>query len=214
MSHTLLMRFAAPMQSWGTRSRFDERDTELEPSKSGVIGLVCAALGVDREEETAVLELAAMPMGVRVDREGVLRRDYHTIRAHGKGVQDTAVSNRYYLADAVFLVGLESPNRAQLEGIQAALKNPVWPLSFGRKSFVPSQPVWLEDGLKQSGLEEALRTYPPLTLTKPTRIVLEADRGSLRMDNPISSFAKRRYGARFVESKTWEEFRVPEQARP
>ncbi|MCL6527703.1 MAG: type I-E CRISPR-associated protein Cas5/CasD [Thermaceae bacterium] len=214
MSHTLLMRFAAPMQSWGTKSRFDERDTELEPSKSGVIGLVCAALGVDREEEAPVLELAAMPMGVRVDREGILRRDYHTaqevIRADGKGVQDTAVSNRYYLADAVFLVGLESPNRAQLEDIQAALKNPVWPLSFGRKSFVPSQPVWLEDGLRESDLEKALWTYPHLTSAKPTRIVLEANRGSLRMDNPISSFAKRRFGARFVESKTWEEFYAPE----
>jgi CRISPR system Cascade subunit CasD len=206
------MRFAAPMQSWGTKSRFDERDTELEPSKSGVIGLVCAALGVDREEEGPVLELAAMPMGVRVDREGVLRRDYHTaqevIRADGKGVQDTAVSIRYYLADAVFLVGLEGSEKARLEAIQAALKNPVWPLSFGRKAFVPSTPVWLEDGLRESGLEEALLKYPPLTSEKPVRVILEAKRGSLRMDNPISSFAQRRFGARFVESKPLEEARV------
>jgi CRISPR system Cascade subunit CasD len=202
------------MQSWGTKSRFDERDTELEPSKSGVIGLICAALGVDREEEAPVLELAAMPMGVRVDREGILRRDYHTaqevIRADGKGVQDTAVSNRYYLADAVFLVGLESSDRARLEAIQAALKNPVWPLSLGRKSFVPSQPVWLEDSLRESGLEEALYAYPALTAGKPARLILEAERGSLRMDNPISSFARRRFGARFVESRPWEESRVPQ----
>lgn len=214
MRYTLLMRFAAPMQSWGTKSRFDERDTELEPSKSGVIGLICAALGVDREEERPVLELAALPMGVRVDREGVLRRDYHTaqkvIRADGKGIQDTAESNRYYLADAVFLVGLESPDRPRLEAIQAALKNPVWPLSLGRKSFVPSQPVWLEDGLRASGLEEALLSYPPLTDAKPVRLILEARRGSLRMDNPISSFARRRFGARFVESRPWEEPRVPQ----
>lgn len=215
MAYTLLMRFAAPMQSWGTKSRFDERDTELEPSKSGVIGLLCAALGVDRDEEEPVLELAALPMGVRVDREGVLRRDYHTaqevIRADGKGVQDTAVSQRYYLADAVFLVGLESADREQLEQIQAALKNPHWPLSFGRKSFVPSKPVWLEDGLREAGLEAALASYPPLTNEQPSRLILEAARGSLRMDNPISSFAQRRFGARFVESKPWEEPHVLEQ---
>ena len=143
MSYTLLMQFAAPMQSWGTKSRFDERDTELEPSKSGVIGLICAALGVPRDEEKDVLELAAMPMGVRVDREGILRCDYHTaqeiIRADGKGKQETAVSRRYYLADAVFLVGLQSSDRTYLERIQVALQNPYWTLSFGRKSFVPSK---------------------------------------------------------------------------
>lgn len=214
MKYTLLMRLAGPMQSWGTKSRFDERDTELEPSKSGVIGLLCAALGVDREEEGPVLELSAMPMGVRVDREGVLRRDYHTaqevIRADGKGVQDTAVSNRYYLADAVFLVGLEGSDRSKLETLQDALRNPAWPLSLGRKSFVPSQPVWLEDGLREAGLEEALRTYRLLTSAKPTRLILEAKRGSLRMDVPLSSFARRRFGARFVESKPWEEESVPQ----
>jgi CRISPR system Cascade subunit CasD len=36
----LLLRLAGPMQAWGTQSRFVNRDTELEPSKSGVIGLL------------------------------------------------------------------------------------------------------------------------------------------------------------------------------
>ena len=55
---TLLMRLAGPMQSWGTQSQFRERDTGLEPSKSGVIGLLCAALGRPREESVA--DLAAL----------------------------------------------------------------------------------------------------------------------------------------------------------
>lgn len=214
MPYTLLMRFAGPMQSWGTKSRFDERDTELEPSKSGVLGLICAALGIDRNDWEFLEPLTELHLGVRVDREGVLRRDYHTaqavIRADGKGVQNTAVSQRYYLADAVFLVGLESEDRALLEQIQAALKNPRWPLSFGRKSFVPSKPIWLEDGLLEAALEPALTHYPPLTGEQPSRLILEAARGSLRMDNPISSFAERRFGARFVESKPWEAAHVLE----
>ena len=49
MTATLLLRLQGPMQSWGTTSRFDERDTQLEPSKSGVLGLVCAAIGRDRQ---------------------------------------------------------------------------------------------------------------------------------------------------------------------
>jgi CRISPR-associated Cas5-like protein len=64
------------MQSWGTTSRFDERDTQLEPSNSGVLGLICAALGRDRAED--VSDLAQLRMGVRLDREGVPMRDYQT----------------------------------------------------------------------------------------------------------------------------------------
>ena len=57
---TLLLRLQGPMQSWGTTSRFDERDTQLEPSKSGVLGLLCAALGRNRSEP--VQDLAALRM--------------------------------------------------------------------------------------------------------------------------------------------------------
>ena len=62
--HTLLIRLAGPMQSWGTQGRFDVRDTEREPSKSGVVGLLCAALGRDRSEPLD--DLASLRMGVRV----------------------------------------------------------------------------------------------------------------------------------------------------
>src|SRR5215203_1332100 len=96
----LLIRLTGPMQSWGVQSRFGVRDTGLEPSKSGVVGLLCAALGRPRGEPVA--DLAALERGVRVDREGRLMRDYHTaqnvLRADGSGRQDTVVSQRYYLA--------------------------------------------------------------------------------------------------------------------
>src|SRR5690606_34005802 len=117
----------------GTTSRFDERDTQLEPSKSGVIGLICAALGRDRNEP--VNDLAALRMGVRVDQEGVLVRDYQTatgvvIAANGKpDLGRTVVSPRFYLSDAVFLIGLEG-DRSVLENIHSALRRPVWPLSL------------------------------------------------------------------------------------
>ena len=113
------------MQSWGTQSRFSTRDTGLEPSKSGVIGLLCAALGLGRD--SPLDDLARLRMGVRVDRAGVMEKDYQTAgggtlpggRAYGvhranDARGQTVLSNRYYLADADFLVGLESDDAALL----------------------------------------------------------------------------------------------------
>lgn len=214
---TLLLRLAGPMQSWGTRSRFDERDTELEPSKSGVIGLLCAAMGIDRQEVAPVLKLAKCRMGIRVDREGVLRMDYLTAQTD-KG--NTTISRRYYLADAIFLVGLEAPDTTLLERAHKALKNPVWPLALGRKSYVPSPGVYLKNGVVKDELVAALKNSHSLLIppgkdeAKPIRrFVIESRErvGSLRVDEPRSSFAERKFAARYVETHYWEVEHVPEQ---
>ena len=206
---TLLLRLQGPMQSWGTTSRFDERDTQLEPSKSGVLGLICAALGRDRSE--SVDDLAALQMGVREDREGVVLRDYQTatgiVNAAGKvDMKRTVVSPRYYLSDAAFLVGFEG-ERALLDQIHQALKTPHWPLSLGRKGCLPSPPVYLPDGVRDSVLLEALRDYPELIKgagLQVRRLLLEATEGTVRLDQPIAPFADRRFGPRFVLTEQLE----------
>lgn len=227
---TLLLRLAGPMQSWGTQSRFTRRDTGAEPSKSGVIGLLCAALGKPRDERPGngwppLRELASLRMGVRVDRPGTLAMDYHTAGGThrrgdeygvalvgGKG-RRTVESRRYYLADADFLVGLESEREDLLRRLDAALARPVWPLSLGRKAFVPGVPVRLPDepplgpGLRPLGLEEALETYPwthgaddaPPSL----RLVLDATpetADAVRRDWPLS-FDARDFALRYVRFK-------------
>nr|WP_275450716.1 type I-E CRISPR-associated protein Cas5/CasD [Salinisphaera shabanensis] len=203
------MRLAGPMQSWGTTSRFDERDTQLEPSKSGVLGLVCAALGRDRTEPVA--DLAALRMGVRVDREGVPMRDYHTatgvVASSGKtDANRTVVSQRYYLSDAVFLVALEG-ERELLAQIHDALRAPNWPLCLGRKSFVPSRPVFMPDGLRDASLLDVLGSTSLLAeqdvreKTRRRRVVIEdANEGTVRIDQPIAPFSERRFGPRFVKT--------------
>jgi CRISPR system Cascade subunit CasD len=207
---TLLLRLAGPMQSWGVQSRFGIRDTGLEPSKSGVIGLLCAALGRPR---TAPLDdLTQLRMGVRVDREGRLSMDYHTAqnvyKASG-GIKDTEVSRRYYLADAIFLVGLEGNDLSLLTHLHAALRDPVWPLYLGRKAFVPSPPVWLPDGLRaDEDLLTALKTYPYLGADVPpaqSRLVLDDPQGThVRPDVPLSfterAFASRRVTITFISA--------------
>ncbi len=194
------------MQSWGTQSQFRERDTGLEPSKSGVVGLLCAALGRRREED--VSDLAALRMGVRVDAPGTVAADYHTMggnspvirkeRVHGWS-KNAVLSTRYYLADASFLIGLEG-TRGILTLVDTALSRPRWALYLGRKSFVPSVPVRLPDGLVETDLASALHAHPPGRGTPPLRYVLEDAAGSeVRMDVPVS-FAERRFAARRIRT--------------
>ncbi|MBT9166088.1 MAG: CRISPR system Cascade subunit CasD [Chloroflexi bacterium] len=205
----LLLRLAGPMQSWGTRSRYTTRDTDLEPSKSGVIGLVCAALG--RKRSDPIDDLSQLRMGVRADREGVMASDYHTaenVITADSSSRRTVVSTRYYLSDADFLVGLEG-ELTLLEQIDRALANPVWPLYLGRKSFVPGCPVRLPDGLQpDQDMETALHTYP-LTLRRgehrhepSLRLEIEVPYGQgdrIKQDN-ITSFQQRNFELRYMKT--------------
>ncbi|MCL4560029.1 MAG: type I-E CRISPR-associated protein Cas5/CasD [Chloroflexi bacterium] len=208
---TLLLCLSGPMQSWGVQSRFSIRETGLEPSKSGVIGLVCAAMGIPREDDESLSHLAELRMGIRVDREGILQVDYHTanevLKASG-GIKETEPSRRYYLAGAVFLAGLEGEERALLERIQNSLRAPVWPLCLGRKAFVPAESIWLQDGLRLDHcLEKALADYPllarPVSQDGCLRLVCEDATGTaVRSDQPLSfisrRFAPRRVATRFI----------------
>ena len=216
---TLLLRLAGPMQSWGTTSRFDQRDTGKEPSKSGVIGLLAAAMGIDRANWSDLEPLAGLRMGVRHDRPGVLKRDYQTagcavtdsiIKADGTPSKDGVVSHRFYLADAAFLVGLEGDNHALFSRIQDCLQNPTWPLCLGRKAYPPAEPIGLENGFQKAPLCEALARWPWIANqrkweTVPEKLLVsyesEDGAGVLKMDQPLASFAERRFGARFVRAE-------------
>jgi CRISPR system Cascade subunit CasD len=207
------------MQSWGTTSRFDQRDTGKEPSKSGVIGLLAAAMGIDRANWVDLEPLTKLTMAVRHDRSGVPKHDYQTagcasidtvIKADGKPSKDGVVSRRDYLADAAFLVGLEGADRDLLEQAHNALRNPEWPLALGRKSYVPSEPVWIKEGMRNGSLLDVLTMYPWISSSRkweepPSVLLMSIESfdglGTLRMDQPLSSFSERRFGARFVRSE-------------
>ncbi len=85
-------------------------------------------------------DLAALQMGVRVDQEGQILRDWHTAGADGYlrasgGIErkNVITSTRYYLSDAAFLVGLESDDPALLQEIHQALNNPALDALSGQK---------------------------------------------------------------------------------
>ncbi|MBI2865503.1 MAG: type I-E CRISPR-associated protein Cas5/CasD, partial [Chloroflexi bacterium] len=132
----LLLLLEGPMQSWGTRSRWDVRDTGHEPTKSGVIGLIGCAMGLARNDPELERLDRSLLFGVRIDRPGVLSTDYHTVTGyhrtaagefkHSDGTakslekaqehgESTIVSPHDYLHDAAFLIALSSDDRVLLE---------------------------------------------------------------------------------------------------
>lgn len=201
---TLFLQCVAPLQSWGTQSEYIVRDTGREPSKSGIVGLLCAALG--RERTAPLDDLTQLQMAVRVDREGKILRDYHTI------FERKVLSYRYYLSDAMFLVGLESGDTDWLQKLRQALKHPRWSLFLGRKSCVPSRPPYLPQGWSEKPLLEALQEYPWLGQDKrqyreieSLRLVYDDNEGNeFHRDHPISfarnqrSFHPRRAKTKFI----------------
>lgn len=153
MKHnTLLLRLEGPLQSWGVQEgKFYLRRTADAPTKSGVIGLLGAALGCTREAmESRLAEFAALEMGVRIDRPGVRWWDYHTVGAEmqlqiaerrGKTKPGAILTRREYLCDASFLVALQG-EPALIGELSAALATPKWTLYLGRKCCAPSHPIF------------------------------------------------------------------------
>lgn len=202
---TLLLKLVGPLQSWGVSSRFGERDTGSEPSKSAVLGLLAAALGRDRS--TDIEDLCSLRMGVRCDVPGMLIRDYQTaldvVSADGKS-RDTTLSNRYYLSDASFWVGLEG-DKAFLTVCHAALRSPHWPIFLGRKSCPPSEPIHYGEAPVELPLLDALRQVPFLGGGDPPqsiRVLFDDPNGRLqRPDQPLGPFVLRSFGHRAVSEE-------------
>ncbi|WEV73653.1 type I-E CRISPR-associated protein Cas5/CasD [Bifidobacterium sp. ESL0798] len=151
----LLLSLSAPMQSWGDSSRFVRRNTNNEPTKSGVLGLLASAQGRSREDP--IEDLAGLEFGVRVEQPGRVIRDFQTERpAEGKPMP---LTNRYYLADARFLVALGG-ERDFLVTLDVALRNPKWPLYLGRRACPADFPVTLGVHDEYDDVRQALTQEP------------------------------------------------------
>ncbi|HQK87758.1 MAG TPA: type I-E CRISPR-associated protein Cas5/CasD, partial [Acidobacteriota bacterium] len=130
-ANTLFLRLEGPLQAWGDTSKFVIRRTMDAPTKSGVLGLLCCAMGLSREKARERLpELNGLAMGVRVDRPGTRWWDYQTVGAGigmttaggglKTGAQGTLITRREYLADASFLAML-TPELIKAESLTGLL---------------------------------------------------------------------------------------------
>jgi CRISPR system Cascade subunit CasD len=162
----------------------------MEPSRSGVTGLLCCALGWKRDHPLDVF--SHLKMATRVDREGKFSTDFQTALQVAKANEasaGTVISNRYFLADASFTVALAG-EKEFLAGLHQALRDPYWPIYLGRKAFVPSLPPYIPEGLiavADDPLKE-LVSLPLLCETGPqVRFIVEDPSGpEIRNDFPVS----------------------------
>lgn len=182
---TLTLVLAGPLQSWGESSRHMTRSTLTHPSKSGVAGLLAAALGIGRGDER-IRELATLRFGVRIDQPGQLLTDYHTVSGASRNPLDpekqrlptadggtlqaaksTKVTYRHYLADARFVAAFQG-DPDLLTRAWEALARPRYPLYLGRRSCPPACRVRLRLW-QATTIEEALSLTPWAAASHVTR---------------------------------------------
>jgi len=163
----LVFWLEAPLQSWGHDSRFNRRDTLPFPTKSAVLGMVCAAMGAGGKQKELLARFAPLDMQihayVRTDTKGnpvqrePLLRDYQMV---GSGYDDkdpwqtlcipkksdgskavgggTKMTYRYYLQDMAFAVFFQTPQDI-VEPIVKAMQEPVRDVYLGRKCCAPTE---------------------------------------------------------------------------
>lgn len=165
MTDYLIFRLYGPMASWGDIAVGEHRPTFDHPSKSAVMGLMAAALGIRRDEDMKLRALAeAYNFAVLVDASGTLLRDYHTSQVPPSGSgknkkyfatrkdelavseesMKTILSTRDYYCDAVYTVGFwcstdEPPY--SLEKLMQKLEEPKFVPYLGRKSCPLAMPI-------------------------------------------------------------------------
>lgn len=167
----LLLWFESPLQSWGFDSKFGRRDTLSFPTKSGVTGLLLCALGASGTQRELLGELANLrqtvisyaektDLGLRYKASEPKMIDFHMVgsgydeeddyqrrhipkKADGKKAvgAGTKMTYRYYLQGAKFAVIFEIPEH-RVDSFEAALKEPVYDLYFGRKCCVPTDIIY------------------------------------------------------------------------
>jgi len=220
MTDYLVFQLYGSLASWGEPAVGEMRHTNSIPGRSSILGLLAAALGIKRADEELLNELHAnYRIAVRQLTESQWLRDYHTTQVPKENLKlryatrrdelrlapdelQTILSTREYRCDAYYLIAIEKTEGApyELNVLQRALLNPVFPLYLGRKSCpvgLPLSPRCLSGELAQVLIAAETLLYPQLQPYKGwgTRCFWEgvAERKGLllqqsleRTDNPIS----------------------------
>jgi len=170
MNEYLILRLKGVLQSWGGHTFEDYRPSNLFPTRSGLVGLLAACLGIERkdlEKQKALTD--SFLYAVRVDKTpfGFHKiTDFHTVlkarRVSGKAGDDPVVSRREYLCDASFTVAMKFMDDAIFDSqkIVEFLQKPVFTPFLGRRSCPLSVPFF-HSVIPAKSLIEALSKVDP-----------------------------------------------------
>jgi CRISPR system Cascade subunit CasD len=178
MPDFLVFQLYGAMAAWGDIAVGEHRPSQGHPSKSAIMGLLAAALGIRRDEDDRHQALTQnYGVAICVQAAGEILRDYHTIQVPGgkrtyatrrdELLMDslnlnTILSQRDYRMDAVYQVAIWGKNEAlpfSLEQLIQALQQPVFALYLGRKSCPLSLPLQAKL-IHSSTLQQAFEQYP------------------------------------------------------
>lgn len=163
MDHYLVFQIYAPLVSWGEAAVGEVRHSATVPSRSALLGLLAAALGIRRDDHVALhafnqhYHMAVRPLS---GRETWLN-DYHTVqmpkenrkvprhtrrdevRPEAGQSLETMLTSREYRCDAYYHIAVSATPGApySLSALREALLSPVFTLYFGRKSCPPALPL-------------------------------------------------------------------------
>ena len=184
MPDFLIFQLYGALASWGDIAVGEYRPSQGQPSKSAVTGLLAAALGIDREDDSTHIKLSQhYAVAICVRAGGELLRDYHTTQVPGGNSEyftrrqellsdklklNTILSQRDYRTDAfyqiaIWLVDNDAPH--SLEGLNDALQRPKFSLYLGRKSCPAGLPIFPRI-VSGATLKQAFDEYP-LNMAKP-----------------------------------------------
>jgi CRISPR system Cascade subunit CasD len=156
----LVFRLYGPLASWGEIAVGESRHSAVYPSKSALLGLLGAAVGVRRNDDAGQQALfSGYRFGIQLLSAGSPLRDYHTVqspaqqrnvryRSRRQELADssrigTLLSTREYRCDSLSVVAAEALPEARwsLPELAEALRHPHFPLYLGRKSCPPALPL-------------------------------------------------------------------------
>ena len=184
MKDYLVFQLYAPLSSWGEEAVGEVRHSASVPTRSALLGLLAAALGIRREDEAQLNNFNQhyhLAVHVLSSRERWLR-DYHTVSAPRENKKyryytrrdelclapdevSTLISLREYRCDGYWHVAVSATPGAPyaLETLREALLEPVFPLYLGRKSCplaLPLAPRVLNGSLKEVLIQAAEEITP------------------------------------------------------
>ncbi len=213
----LALYFDAPLQSWGFASKFDRRTSLAHPTRSGVIGMLCAAAGIDRTDGESLRRLdEALEINVYAFKLGTRLVDYHTVgggynsrrdplkisRKASGGASSTVQTWREYLEDSRFGVAIGG-EETLIRRLARHLENPVWGIWLGRKACIPAARVF--EGIHADETRALGALQSAAGGLQPMRAIREAKRfeegGDTLMDRPLDfSPNARRFAPRRIRA--------------
>ncbi len=199
MQKYLIFTLSGPMQAWGTMAVGEVRPSASHPTRSGLLGLLAALLGIRRGDSRLKDLNEACRVAVRVDSSGSRFVDFHTIQTpseKGKRVfrtrrdelvnmldsdeeLNTILSKREYLTDAMFTacIWLEGQASFTLKQMREALLEPMLTPYLGRKSCPLGWP-FMPQLIEAKNVRQALASYaPPEELVRKSENVVWAEDG-------------------------------------